>query len=278
VVVAFGAFFTFTWRRRRDLFFYGAAFVFSLAPYAHVVSVVRWRADRYVYLASAFLFAIAATTAAELIRARPALLRVFVGAGIAWALSTTFIDVTNAPRFRDDRALWTYEVGLREPAVHAFSALASSLAGEARAAEPARRLALADEAERVARAGIAYYESIAWRKGAPVRIYADLYAQLGLVSALRGEPPSAQLALFEQSYRIHQTETNLLFLARTLSRIASANHDLAMARRSLTIYGALVHHRAKDAAQRPITHRVLDDYRHAFPQLTPEIDALEAAP
>jgi hypothetical protein len=272
------AFFVFSARRRRDLLFYGIAFVALLLPYLHIVSVIRWRADRYLYLAAFCVLAVVLQLATELLHyASPVLRRVTTGAALAWALSAAFVTLTNAPRFRDDHALWSYEVGLRHPSVTAYVSLAASFAAHAHdEKDPTERLRLLDEAERVGEAGRVYYESIPWRAaGAPKRDYADLYAQLGQVATLRGEPLPKQLALYQQSYRIFPTETNILFLAQTLFRAAGARGDIELARKSLRLYTELVAWRAADGPRRALARRVLDAYRAAFPSLAPDVDAVE---
>ena len=278
LAVAVVAFVVWTASRRRDLLFYALAFFALMLPYLHLVDVIRWRADRYVYLSSFCILAVVVQAAEDLLRrASPGMSRALGGIGAAWALCAIFVTVANAPRFRDNRALWSYEVTLRQPSVSAYASLASSFVAEARREhDPAERLLLLAEAERVANAGKAYYESISWHaNAAPKRDYAELYAQLGQVSALRGEPLATQLALYQQSHRIFPMETNILFLAQTLLEVAASRGDLELARRSLRLYSQLVVYRAADASLRTVSQRVLDAYRRSFPALSPEIDELE---
>jgi hypothetical protein len=277
--VALLAFLVWTARNRRDLLFYFLAFLALMLPYLHFVDVTRWRADRYVYLSSFGILAIAVQVATELAaRAGVGLRRVAVAAGVVWAASAILVTLTIEPRFHDDRALWSYEVTLRHPSVFAYGQLASSLVDQARhEPNPTERQRLADQADHVARAGIAYYESIPFRaNAAPKFDYANLHVQLGQVSGLRGEPLSAQLAHYRESYRILPTEANILFLAQTLYRIAASQGDVELARKSLRLFSELVAGRAADVARRPMMMRVLATYRQAFPSLAPDIDALEA--
>jgi hypothetical protein len=271
--VAFLAFGVWIARRRPELAFWAVAFVLLMLPYLHLVDAVRWRADRYVYLSSFCVLAIVVQLAGELVAKGSApLRRIVYGVAVAWALVCVVVTLASSPRFRDDRALWTWEVGLARPNPDAFVSLASSLVGEARATRDAvGRRQLADEAERVALAGEAYYRSVPWRDGrAPKHSLANLEVQLGQVSSLRGEPVAAQLARYEASYRIEPTDANVLFLAQSLLRAAAEHHDVAMARRSLTLFSGLL-----GRSHGGINERVLETYRRSFPELTADVDALE---
>ncbi|HEY2746860.1 MAG TPA: hypothetical protein VGL86_19690 [Polyangia bacterium] len=279
IVLALVAFAFFIARRRRELGFWVVAFVLLMLPYMHFVEVIRWRADRYVYLASFCVLALVVELAGGLVaRARPALRRVLFGAVAAWALVAVFVTLASSPRFADDRALWTWEVALARPAPAAFVSLASSYVAEGRATkDAAARLRLAESAERVARAGEDYYRSVPWRRDrAPKRDLANLEVQLGQAAALRGEPIAAQLAHYEASYRIEPTDANVLFLAQALLvRAATDGHDVALARQSLALYSERLALRSADAARRAFDARVLDAYRRSFPELAPDIDAVE---
>jgi hypothetical protein len=274
IAVAVVAFAVWVARRRTELAFWLAAFVLIMLPYLHLVDAVRWHADRYVYLSSFCVLAIIVQLAGELVASRsPQLRRIVYGAGVAWALVCVVVTLGSSQRFRDDRALWTWEVGLARPNPDVFVSLASSLTGEARAInDAAAKRQLADEAERVALAGEVYYRSVPWREGrAPQHSLANLEVQLGQVSALRGEPVTAQLARYEASYRIEPTDANVLFLAQSLLRVAAATHDVAMARRSLTLFSGLLGRSAHSG----INARVLETYRRSFPELAPDVDAVE---
>ncbi|MCU1279367.1 MAG: cellulose synthase subunit BcsC [bacterium] len=280
VGVAMLGFLVWAARNRRDLFFYFFTFLALMLPYMHVVSVTRWRADRYLYLSSFCILAIAVQSASDLLAlAGVGLRRAVVGAGLVWALSAILVTATIEPRFHDNHSLWSYEVGLRRPSVTAYVALASSFVDLARSeTNPTERQRLLAEAERVARAGIDYYASIPWRaNAAPKFEYANLHVQLGQVSGLRGEPLSAQLAHYRESYRILPNETNILFLAQTLYKMAAARGDLELARKSLRLFSELVAGRSGDSARRPVRQRVLDLYRQTFPALAPDLDAIEKA-
>jgi hypothetical protein len=262
-------------RRRRDLLFYAAAFFIIVLPYLHFVGVIRWRADRYVYLASFGIVAIVVQLGGDaLTRLRRPVARVIRVAAVAWLVAAAAVTLVDAPRFASNHALWAHEAALPRPSPSAFVFLASSFADRAHGEpDPTARASLLAGAERAAAAGIALCDELPWRDP-PRRDLADLYAQMGRVSMLRNDPLPSQLAIFDKSYRIFPTQTNMLFLAEIMLRLAMEQHDLEMARRSLALYAELVAQRAADAPRRAVMARVLDAYRRAFPALAPEVDAV----
>jgi hypothetical protein len=282
------AFFVWAARRRRDLLFYGLAFLALMLPYFNILVVFFWRADRYLYLASFCVLAIVVQLAMDGIRAaeargasrlaRPLLL----GGGLVWGLIAALITLAREPAFHDNHALWSHEVSLARPSVLAFQALSKSYVGRAGLEpDPARRALLLAEAERVALAGLRYYESIPWRppRGShlPSRLdYANLHVQLGRVAALRQAPLAAQIEHYLRSYQVTPTAANTLLLAQTLFDQAAATHDQEMARQSLRYYGEYITNARADLPRRAHLEEVLDvQYLRVFPGLVSAVETIK---
>jgi hypothetical protein len=275
-------------RRRRDLLFWSLAFLGLMLPYFNILVVILWRADRYVYLGSLCLLAILVQLLLDLLRllerrgarlALPAL--ALAGGGAVWVVVAALVTLAREPAFRDNQALWRYEVSLPRPSVVAFQALAKALIGRAAAErDPARRAPLLDEADEVATAGLRYYESIPWRPApgthlAPQLDYANLHVQLGRVAALRGEPLPAQIAHYRQSYEVAPTSANTLLLAEALFDQAAATRDEEVARQSLRYYGEYIGNARLDLTRREHLDRVLQtQYLRVFPALASAIETI----
>jgi hypothetical protein len=280
------AFFAWAARRRRDLLFFGLAFLALLLPYFNVVVVILWRADRYLYLASFCLLAIAVALvldALPYLRTRSRLMvPLLAGATVVWGLFAALVTLAREPAFRDNHALWTHEVSLARPAVVAFHALARSFLGRAGAErDPEQRAVLLAEAEAVARNGLRYYEGIPWhpRAGAhlaPRLDYANLHVQLGRVAAARGEPVAVQIDHYRRSYAVAPTNANTLLLAQALFEQAAADHDQARARESLRYYGEYIGSVRADRAHRTHAAEVLDgQYLRVFPALASTVETIK---
>jgi hypothetical protein len=272
-------------RRRRDLLFYGLGFLALLLPYFNIVVVILWRADRYVYLASFCVLAVLVQLGLEALpRLGPRVRLAIPAAAGAWILLAAGATLGREPAFRDNHALWSYEVGLARPQPVAFQALAKSFIGKASATgDPAEKARLLDEAERVAREGLRYYESIPWRPPpgahlAPRLDYANLHVQLGRAAWLRGAPLPVQIDHYRRSYAIAPTSANTLLLAQTLFDQAAATHDEATARASLRYYGEYIANVRVDVPRRAHLNQVLDtQYVRVFPALATAVETLKRA-
>jgi hypothetical protein len=284
--LALVAFFAWAVRRRRDLLFFGLAFLALLLPYFNIVSVILWRADRYLYLASFCLLAIAVALVLDLLpylRARSRrIVPLVMGATAVWALFAALVTLAREPAFRDNHALWTHEVSLARPAVVAFQALARSFLGRAGAEpDPEQRAVLLAQAERVARDGLRYYEGIPWHPGAGARPaprldYANLHVQLGRVASARGEPLAVQIGHYRRSYAVAPTNANTLLLAQALFEQAAAGLDQAGARESLRYYGEYIGSVRADRAHRTHATEVLDgQYLRVFPALASTVETIK---
>jgi hypothetical protein len=286
--VALAAFFVWAARRRHDLLFHGLAFLALMLPYFNILVVFFWRADRYVYLASFCVVAIVVQLAMDVlgavrVRGGSRLARPLVlGGGLVWGLIAAMVTLTREPAFRDNHALWSHEVSLARPSVLAFQALSRSYVVRAGLEpDPPRRALLLAEAERVALAGLRYYESIPWRppRGShlPARLdYANLHVQLGRVAALRRAPLPVQIEHYLRSYQVAPTAANTLLLAQTLFDQAAATHDQEMARQSLRYYGEYVANARADLPRRAHLEEVLDvQYLRVFPALVSAVETIK---
>jgi hypothetical protein len=205
--------------RRRDLAFFALGFFALLLPYLGLVYVDIWRADRYVYLASFALLALAADALARLAARGPA------ARNAVAALAIAFVTVSATQTFRhqavwsDNEALWSYEAHLPEPSLISLQALAAEYAGQAeRETDPAQRAALSQRARLEAERGIEREAELGrtktgYKSNEQLQL-ARLHGTLGRLDRIDGAPLDGQIAHYEESVRLAPYRANTFELAK----------------------------------------------------------------
>ena len=113
-------------RRRKDLLFFWLAFFLLLVPYMNLIYIGIWAADRYLYLASFCLLAIAVRLAREQ-ATRSDKARAAVVVGFAVVMLVNLGQTLSYQRaWRDAESLWMHHVTLPHAAPMAYSTLAAS--------------------------------------------------------------------------------------------------------------------------------------------------------
>lgn len=114
-------------RKRRDLFFYYAAFFILMVPYFNLTYIGIWVADRYLYFAALFPLLIGVTLAAEALQRQDTPVRRAVVTIIAaiFCLGNISRAVSYQPAWSDAESLWKYHLALANPAPEAFGNLAA---------------------------------------------------------------------------------------------------------------------------------------------------------
>jgi hypothetical protein len=206
--------------RRRDLAFYALGFFALLLPYLGLVYVDIWRADRYIYLASFAVLAIAADSLARFAERRGPLGR---GAVAALALSFTMGCALQTLRheavWRDNESLWSYEAYLPEPSLLSLRALAAEYAGRAeRETDATKRQALSQQARREAVRGIEREAALGrkrtgYQSNEQLQL-ARLHGMLGRLDRIDGAPLESQIAHYEESFRLAPYRATAFELAK----------------------------------------------------------------
>ncbi len=282
-VVSIVATIFFTARRRKDLLFFVAAFIFWLLPYTNVEYVGIWVADRYAYLASACVVAVLVKIALEVLaragRGRHVAAAALAGAGLLWAGYGVATGQIHERAFRNARALWSYEIALPDPSMLAYTALAKSYLQEAAAtADPAIRRVGLSEVRSVARAGMVRYHALPWLPARGYFIaarteYAELFTTLARAAALEGAAPERRIRYLRRSYEIYPTAPTALLLAKELFDLAlPANEKLA--RESLSFCQAYAEKSWTDPGKHEAVRATFGNYTRQFPALTGEVLAI----
>lgn len=267
-------------RYRKDLLFFVAAFFLWLLPYANVEYIGIWVADRYAYLASACVVAVLVRSTMAGLAAVGALRRpLLIGACACAAVFGAYGVVAtrhHQAAFRSERTLWEYEIGLSQPSMLSYTALAKSFLREAESTtDPSvRRVRLAD-VRSVAKAGLRYYRSMSWL---PARGYfiaerpqlAELYETLSRVAALAGAPLDRRLEYLAMANKIYPSATTDLLLAEALFQKASPD-QIDIARQSLGYWRDYARKTWPDPYKHADIRATFESYRRQFPALAPEI-------
>lgn len=269
--------------RRRDLAFYGLACVALLLPYLNLVFVDIWRADRYVYLASFCVLAIAVTWLEPrgAPRSRSGALRVATvalaaGFGIASAVQTA----RQLSVWRSNESLWRHEAYLDAPSLLGIQALAASYVQQAEQETDA-----AVRAERVRRAHVEIArgferdralgrKAAGYATAGPLQL-SHLHNHLGRLAALEGAPLTEQVGHFARAHEIAPNRRSAFRLAEAYMKLAEeapAEERERWVRASLTHFLEYVSMSARDPARHARSETLLAGrYESRFPFLRDEI-------
>ena len=205
--------------RRRDLAFYLLSFLGFLVPYFGIVYVGFWSADRYVYLSSFCLVAIATAVLMELHRRTEGPVRALILAvPIGFGLSSVVYTLQHQGVWRDAESSWLYEAYRDEPSLLSIQALSKMYVNRAeRERDPEVRVALLRSARREIFRGFEREKALG-RVAAPYATseqlqLANLHYLLGRLARLEQAPVEQQLAHYERSHSIAPNQANTLMLA-----------------------------------------------------------------
>lgn len=212
--------------RRRDLAFYALGFLALLIPYMGFVFVDIWSADRYIYLASLCVLAIAATLLFQLYaRSGRALRRAIVALAAIFGLGSAAATLYHEAVWQDDDALWSYEAYLKEPSLQAIQSLAKLYVKRAeRETDPARQHELTERVHAEIARGFERDHAL----GREPSGYATneqlqlsrLYMLEGRLAALEGAPLERQLAAYETAHKIAPSAASAFRLSQIYLQLA----------------------------------------------------------
>ncbi|MCX6895568.1 MAG: hypothetical protein NTZ16_08760 [Verrucomicrobia bacterium] len=209
-------------RRRKDLFFYYAAFFTLMITYLNLIYIGIWVADRYLYFSAFCLLAIAATICDEALRHPHRGVRIGVWAGVTVVFAVNvFQQLSYQPAWRNGETLWQYHVALPSPSPTAFENLAAHYYAAAQAEPtPARTAWQLEKMKVVVEAGLQEF----WRdRTAPPPVVTwYLFFLQSLAQEVNGAAEAA-LASLETAERLNpKSDAVQLNLARLHRRLAHA--------------------------------------------------------
>ena len=283
IALAAGAALLYAVLRRRDLAFYALAFVALLLPYLNVVFVDIWRADRYLYLASFCLLAIAATLLAPRdLRSRGSL-RVAAAVLVAcFGIGSAVQTARQLPVWRDNESLWMHEAYLDQPSLLGIQALAASYVKRAeREADAAARADLVRRAHVEIARGFARDRALGrqaagYATAEPLQL-SHLHNHLGRLAALDGAPLAEQIEHLARAHEIAPNRRSAFRLAEAYMKLADeapAAERERWVRASLAHFLEYVSMSTRDPARHARSETLLAGlYESRFPFLHDEIRA-----
>jgi len=206
--------------RRRDLAFYALSFLALLLPYLGFVFVDIWSADRYIYLASLCVLAIAGTLLFQLHARSPTTLRLLIVAVAAiFGLGSAAATLQHESVWQDDDTLWSYEAYLKEPSLQAIQSLAKLYVRRAeRESDPERQHELIARAHTEIARGFERDRSLGRRpSGYATNEQLQLshfYLLEGRLAALEGASLERQRTAYETAHKIAPTAASAFRLAQ----------------------------------------------------------------
>ena len=266
-------------RRRRDLAFYPLMSLGLMAPYTGVFYVGFWYADRYLYLASAGLLCVVAILLGEILTRMPNLRLPALSVVALFALTGAFQVWQGQTHWRNNEALWTYEMSREEPALLAFQALARHYAKQAEIAPAENRRDLALHSKAVIARGLQRHAALGLESTTypiPERVQlARLHALAGRADAIPGAPPMMRAAHYRLAFDTAPERLSAILLSGALFEAAQAmpeSEGRPLVEESFDYFLAFVALSSSDPSQRRASQILLEtNYGSRFPYLEARI-------
>lgn len=280
-----GVLFLALWRRR-DLAFFALLGLALILPYTGLFYVGFWRADRYLYLASAALLAPVGLLLRDLLLRAPAA-RPWIAALVGVFLVASGVEAfQHQAVWRDNRSLWEYEVARSEPSLFAFQSLGKEYLRRARSAATSleRERWLARTQDVVAR-GFARNDALGRVPSdyhTPEQLHvARLYELKGRVAGLRGAPKAVQVRDFQRAFDLAPNRRTALFLSGALydEAVESAEPQRArLVEQSFDYFLRYLDYSSTDARRLAVGRRLLEsNYAGRFPFLETRVASARQA-
>jgi hypothetical protein len=214
--------------RRKDLFFYYAAFFVVMIPYLNLIFSGIILAERYLYFSAFCLLALAAAVAITILqRARPLLrggVLAAVGGFVILNLSQTFL---YQPAWRNGETLWEYHLTLPETNPTAYANLAAYYYANFSSAFAQKNttamVSSIRKMEIVVNAGLDKFWSDRQQPPPPETYY--LFFLQSLIQEVKGEPEPALASLLTSDQLRPKFDSTNLNLARLYRKLANASVD-----------------------------------------------------
>lgn len=267
--------------RRRDLAFYLLSFLAFLVPYLNIVYVGIWSADRYVYLSSFCLVAIAVSALLELHgRTRRPLQVAILGLFVGFGVNAVAYTLQHQSVWRDTENLWRYEAYRDEPSLLSIQALAKLYMKQAGTeSDPMLRASLMAQSRREIDRGFEREKALG-RVSAPYATseqlqLSQLHYLLGRLDMIEQAPVTRQIEHFQASHELAPTRSNTLMLAGAYFDLGSRGADLEkeqLLHRSLDYFVEYMQYSASDRLLREKSLALLArNYEQNFPFLQDRI-------
>jgi len=210
--------------RRKDLFFYYAAFFVLMIPYLNLIYIGIWVADRYIYFSSFCALAIAVSVAGTLWQHSQRSLRlVILLVAVGLTTNNLFQTFSYQPAWRNGETLWQYHIALSRHTVVAYENLGAYYYAEFGDAlsrqDNSRMVAALQKMSVVVEAGLTEYWRDRQQPPPPQTSY--LFFLKSLIEEVKGDADAA-LASLLMSDRLHpgfdSTNLNLSRLYHELSQ------------------------------------------------------------
>jgi hypothetical protein len=256
-------------RRRKDIFFFYAAFGAFMVPYLNLLYSGIWVADRYVYFSSFSLLAIAMSLAAVAWqRPSPAGRAGVLLLGAVFVAINGYQKISYAQAWRNGETLWQYHLALPGPSLTAYENLAAGYYADYGLAHNRHDLpgmiAALRKMEAVIDAGLNGF----WtdRRQSPPPATAHLFFLRSLTEQVKGDRDAALASLLTSDRLRPRFDATNLNLARLYRELAGTTTDT----RQRGIYLQA----ARDRLEKYITLACRG--RPAPPEIQKELSDLEA--
>jgi hypothetical protein len=214
--------------RRKDLFFYFAAFFVLMIPYLNLIFIGIWVADRYVYFSSFCVLALAISVSENVWQQSQRAVRLsLVLIGAAFLASNLFQTLTYQPAWKNGETLWQYHISQPQHSTIAYDNLAAYYYadfGDAVAKHDQPRMAASlDKMSVVIDAGLAEY----WRdrqQPPPIGTY-FLFFLRSLIQEVTGQPEAALASLLMSDQLHPRFDSTNLNLSRVYHKLATTTAD-----------------------------------------------------
>jgi hypothetical protein len=216
-----------SFRKRKDLFFYLAGFSIMMIPYMNIIYYGLWVAQRYVYFTSLLLLAGPAWLLWQhYVRMGVPMRRVLQFAFAGYIAVSIFQIQAEQAKWRNTESLWSYEINTSHPSMLAYQGLAKVYARQLDSTtDPGLRIQLAEKQRELFEQGEAAYEALGVQPS-PYLVYQPIYyAKLlnlrARLAGMTGALTSIQLGDYEKAFELNPNDIY------TNSRLGEIYLDLA---------------------------------------------------
>jgi hypothetical protein len=221
----FGGLGTWLFLRRKDMFFYYAAFFAIMVPYLNLVFSGILVAERYLYFSAFCLLALAMSLAISILRhPQPALRAVVLAAGAGFVILNLFQGLSYQSAWRNGETLWQYHLALPQTSPTAYANLAAYYYAQATAQQGTPEMALSmKKMSVVVDAGLRQF----WpdrRQPSPPETYFLFFLQ-SIVQEVKGEPEAALKSLLTSDHLHPKFDSTNLNLSRLYHKLAGTAAD-----------------------------------------------------
>ena len=250
--------------RRKDLFFYYAAFFVIMAPYLDLIVPGILVAERYLYFSAFCLLALAVSAVINVLQRPQPFWRGGAMAIIVASLALNlFQSFSYRSAWRNGETLWQYHIALPQPSAEAYANLAGYYYAQAVKQQGKPEMAVSmGKMSIVVDAGLAQFWSD--RRQSPPQATYFLFFLKSIVQELEDKPEDALNSLLISDQlrpRFDSTNLNLALLYHKLAGLAGdANQKNAYARAARDRYAQYVKILYSDRAVPPEIQKQLADF------------------